>query len=158
MNNQICFMFGNRDTPPEAREFIEGSVELHIVDDGVTEFIVGQYGNFDRMAASVVMEMKQKYPHVRLTLLTPYYPTEVPEGFDGSIFPEGLEYIPKQIAIVAANHYMIDHADYVICYVTHNGNALLLYGRAERRAEKGELRIEELHSAGEWIKRYLNDC
>lgn len=156
MKNKICFMFGNHDTPCSVRELLEGSVELHIVDDGVTDFVVGQYGNFDRMAATVVMNLKKQYPYVRLILLTPYYPAEVPEGFDGSLFPEGQEFVPKQIAIVTANRYMVDHADHIICYVTHRGNSLLLYSRAEKRAEKGEVKIEELHSSGLWIQRYLD--
>lgn len=157
MESKICFMFGNHDTPSSARELLEGSVELHIIDDGVAEFIVGQYGNFDRMAAAVVMDMKKKYPHIKLTLLTPYYPTEVPEGYDSSLFPEGQEFVPKPIAIVAANHYMIDNADHVICYVTHRGNSLLLYSRAEKREKKGELKIEELYSSGLWIKSNLDE-
>lgn len=41
-----CFCFGNHDAPDRIMELIESSVDLHILDDGVTEFIVGNHGNF----------------------------------------------------------------------------------------------------------------
>lgn len=46
--------------------------EHHIVHCGVTEFIVGNYGGFDRMAARAVISAKALYPGITLLLLLSY--------------------------------------------------------------------------------------
>ena len=88
-------------------------VEQHILEYGVTEFIVGHYGGFDRLAASAVKEAKRFYPEVKLTLLLSYHPAErpipTPDGFDGTFYPPGMESVPRKIAIVRANRYVVDH-------------------------------------------------
>lgn len=93
---------------------------------GVTEFLVGQYGAFDRMAAKAVIQVKEKYPDVTLTLLLAYHPSEkkveLPEGFDGSLYPEGQETVPKRLAIVRANQYAVMHSGYLIAYAWQPGS------------------------------------
>ena len=93
---------------------------------GVTEFLVGQYGAFDRMAAKAVIQLKEKYPDVKLTLLLPYHPgerkVELPDGFDGSLYPEGQETVPKRLAIVRANQYAVKHSGYLIAYAWQPGS------------------------------------
>lgn len=99
------------------------AVEQHIVEYGVTEFIVGHYGGFDRLAASAVKETKRFYPEVRLTLLLPYHPAErpipTPDGFDGTFYLPGMESVPSKAAIIRANRYVVDHVDYLIAYTWH---------------------------------------
>ena len=79
-------------------------VERHITEHGVTEFVVGHYGGFDRLAASAVREAKKRHPEITLTLLLPYHPHDqfipVPESFDGTFYPPGMETVPKRAAIV----------------------------------------------------------
>ena len=93
---------------------------------GVTEFLVGQYGAFDRMAAKAVIQLKEKYPDVVLTLLLAYHPGEkkvkLPEGFDGSLYPEGQETVPRRLAIVRANQYAVKHSGYLIAYAWQPGS------------------------------------
>ena len=64
----------------------------------VTCFYVGGYGGFDRIAASAVKQVKQRHPEIILMLVLPYHPAErpveIPYGFDGTYYPEGLENIP----------------------------------------------------------------
>lgn len=65
------------------------------------------------------MEAKQHRSNVTLTPLMPYYRADaehLPNGFDDSIFPDGLEAVPKCAAILRANQYMIYHCDYLIVY------------------------------------------
>ena len=99
------------------------AVENHIVDYGVTEFIVGNYGGFDRMAAKAVVSAKVLHPGITLLLLLPYHPAEwpieTPPGFDGTFYPPGMESVPRRYAIVRANRYLIDHVDYLIAYAWH---------------------------------------
>ena len=108
---------------------------------GVTEFIVGHYGNFDRMAARALVETKQAHSEISLWLLLPYHPTEqkaeVPEGFDGSFYPEGMEKVPRRLAIVKSNRYMVEHVEYLIVYARYpasNTQKLLKY--AQRKTFK----------------------
>ena len=53
-----CFFIGHREASEEIFSALTGAVEHHIVHCGVTEFIVGNYGGFDRMAARAVISAK----------------------------------------------------------------------------------------------------
>ena len=126
MDKRRCFFIGHRDAPSDLYPSILSAVEEHIVQYGVTEFLVGQYGAFDRMAAKAVIRLKEKYPGVALTLLLAYHPgekkVELPEGFDGSLYPEGQETVPKRLAIVRANQYAVKHSGYLIAYAWQPGS------------------------------------
>lgn len=116
---KTCFFIGHRDAPENIYERLLTAVERHISEYGVTDFVVGKYGNFDRPAARAVMEAKQHHHNVSLTLLMPYYHADaepLPDGFDGSLFPDGLETVPKRAVILRANLCMIHHCDYLIVY------------------------------------------
>lgn len=114
------FFIGHRDTPESVLPRLQAAVERHITQYGVTEFVVGHYGAFDRMAASAVHAVKERYPHVKLTLLLPYHPSmhpiEIPSYFDGSWYPADMGKVPLRIAIPRANRYAVTRAQYVIAY------------------------------------------
>lgn len=136
---RACFLFGHRDSPYDLRPRIEAAVEYHYSQLGIRQFIVGGYGSFDRMSGSAVKTVKLRHPDINLLLLIPYHPairsTEVPPGFDGTLYPEGMEIVPKKYAIVRANQYMIRNADTVICYVKHYGNTRALLEQAQKRSD-----------------------
>ena len=121
-----CFFIGHREANENIYADLRAAVEQHIVEFGVREFIVGHYGGFDRMAARAVIDAKKTHPEVTLTLLLPYHPAErpveAPEGFDGTYYPPGMEHVPRRVAIVRANRYMVDHVDYLIAYAWHPGS------------------------------------
>lgn len=133
---KTCFFIGHRDAPGNIYDRLLQAVERHICEYGTTDFIVGRYGNFDRLAARAVMEAKRHHADVTLTLLMPYYRTDtesLPDSFDGSLFPDGLETVPKRIAIIRANQYMIHHCDYLIVYdAGHIGNTRKLVADARK--------------------------
>lgn len=144
-----CFFTGHRDTPEEIFPLLVEAVERHISEYGVTDFYVGHYGSFDRMAGRAVKLAKEKHPHITLTLLLPYHPFDqpipTPEGFDGTYYPNGMETVPKRAAIVRANQCMVKECMYLIAYVTHSlGGAGNLLEYAEKRKERGLLWIENL--------------
>ena len=130
---------------------MHAAVEQHIVEYGVTEFIVGHYGGFDRLAASAVKEAKRFYPEVKLALLLPYHPAErpipTPDGFDGTFYLPGTESVPSKAAIIRANRYVVDHVDYLIAYAWHPAsNARELVEYAKKREKKGSLSITLIKS------------
>lgn len=146
MDTKSCFFIGHRETSEEIYPVLYAAVEQHILEYGVTEFIVGHYGGFDRLATSAVKEAKHFYPEVKLTLLLPYHPAErsisTLDGFDGTFYPPGMESVPRKAAIIRANRYVVDHADYLIAYVWHPAsNARELAEYAESREKKGSLII-----------------
>lgn len=131
-----CFLTGSSDAQNCMIERIEQAVEQHITAHSVTQFVVGQYGSFDRMATAAVIRAKKKYPHIKLFILLPYHPSEravqIPEHCDGTIFPEGLETVPRRVAIVRANQHMVMHSEYMIVYMQQavgNTRRLLEYAR-----------------------------
>ena len=144
MSKNICFFIGHRETPDSIYPVLLRAVEEHIVQYGVTEFIVGHYGSFDFLAARAVTELKTRHPGVVLTMLLPYHPSErkikLPEGFDGSWYPPEMEMVPRRVAIVRANRCAVDHAGYLITYVRHPAsNAWELVEYARKRVVVTEL-------------------
>ena len=118
-----CFFIGHRETMGEIYPQLEAAIERHITQLGVREFIVGNYGGFDRIAARALVAAKAQHPEIVLLLLVPYHPAErpiqAPPGFDGTFYPPGMENVPRKFAIVRANRYMVEHVDYMIAYVWH---------------------------------------
>ena len=146
----LCFFLGHRDAPDDVRPALVQAVERSITQHGVTEFVVGHYGSFDRMASSVVRAAKVVHPTIKLTLLLPYYTNHMAntgEGFDGFFYPEGQEAIPKRAAIIRANRCMIDQCDILIMYARHIGsNTREFLDYAQRLAtRKGKPRIINLN-------------
>ena len=88
MQCKSCFFIGHREAGPEILPALEDAIEKHISEYGVTEFIVGNYGGFDRLAARAVIAAKERHPDITLSLLIPYHPAErpigTPPGFDGT--------------------------------------------------------------------------
>ena len=149
MTLKTCFFLGHRDAPESLRTQLEESVLRHITEYGVDHFTVGRYGNFDRMAYRTVREMKKRYA-VTLSLLLPYHPFDcpvpVPEGFDNTFYPPGMETMPKRAAIIQANRYMIRHSDFLICYDrVQVGNTRELVEEARRRERRGLMQITNLY-------------
>ena len=57
---KTCFFIGHRETPDTVLPALMAEVERHIVEYGVTDFVVGRYGNFDMMAARAVLAAKKR--------------------------------------------------------------------------------------------------
>lgn len=132
---KTCFFIGHRDTSEDIYTVLETEVERHVAEYGVDEFVIGHYGNFDRLAARAVKASKATHPNVTLTLLMPYLNNmPLPEGFDGAVYPDGLEYVPKKYAIPRANQAMVDRCDYLIAYVKYPfGGAFKCLNYARRK-------------------------
>ena len=134
----ICFFIGHRDSPISLYPALRDAVMRHADEYGVTEFLVGHYGAFDRMASRAAAEAKQAHPTLRLTLLLPYHPAEqpvpLPEGFTGSLYPPEMERVPRRMAIVRANRYAIERADFLIAYAVRPGSSssFLEYARSRK--------------------------
>lgn len=144
-----CFFIGHRDAPESIAPILTAEVERHISAYGVSTFVVGRYGRFDSLAARTVIDAKVKHPNVTLALLLPYHPAErpieIPTGFDATIYPSGMEKVPRRYAIVEANKAMIRRADYLIAYASHiASNTIKFLEYARNREKNGKIVVTNI--------------
>lgn len=144
-----CFFIGHRDADNQLLPRIIEAAERLILEEHVTVFYVGRYGNFDRMAGQAIVQLKIQYPSILLYLVLPYHPADkpmkAPAGYDGTFYPDGMESVPPRYAISRANYKMIDTCDFLIAYVTHTvSNACNLWEYAMHRQKKGLIRVINL--------------
>ena len=116
--NAACF-FGHREVLHNIRPKLTEIIEKLIFDEGVRDFYVGHQGQFDNMVYSVLKELKANYPHIRYTVVLAYMPDEHIKELYGedTLFPDGLENVPKKFAISKRNDWMIQQSGVVVCYV-----------------------------------------
>lgn len=142
-----CFFIGHRDTRGGVFPNLLNVVRIHVETHGVREFIVGRYGNFDKLAAKAVNQIKKSHPEITLTLLCPYHPgmrvVRLPKGFDSTLYPFN-KLVPHRLAIVLANEKAIDMCDYLIAFVNHPGKSRDFLELATQREKKGRIRITNL--------------
>ena len=144
-----CFFIGHREAGKDVIPLLAEAVEKHITEHSVTDFYVGHYGGFDRLAAQAVKEAKERHLEIRLTLVLPYHPAirpiNVPKGFDGSFYPWEDEKIPKRLAIIKTNQRMVDTCDYLITYAYHFlGGTGQIVEYARKREKRGQIHVENL--------------
>ena len=144
-----CFFIGHREASLEVLPALAEAIEQHIVEYGVTEFIVGNYGGFDHMAAKAVIAAKDRHRGITLSMLIPYHPAErpvePPQGFDNTFYPPGMEKVPRRFAIVRANRYTFDHVDYLIVDAWHPAsNARDLVEYAKKREQRNLISVTVL--------------
>ena len=116
--NAACF-FGHREVLHNIRPKLTAIIERLITEDNVTEFYVGHHGQFDCMVYSVMKELKAKYPQIRYTVVLANMPDEhIKEVYgEDTLFPDGMENVPKKFAISKRNDWMIQQSGVVVCYV-----------------------------------------
>ena len=134
--NKTCCFFGHREVMHNIRQKLTAIIESLITEDNVTEFYVGHQGQFDNMAYSVLKELKSNYPHIRYSVVLAYMPDEHFKEVYGedTLFPDGLESVPKRFAISIRNDWMIQHSDYAVCYVHKiTGGAAKFREKAEKK-------------------------
>ncbi len=134
---KVCAFFGHRQIflTPEENQNLINAIHLVIQKYHITEFWVGGYGDFDRLAAEAVRALKKQYSDVRLCLVQAYLNSKryMPALYDWTFYPEGQETVPQKFAISARNKYMLQHCDCVIGYVKNPfGGAWLALKQAAR--------------------------
>lgn len=144
-----CYFIGHRDAGEDLLSALTVAVERHVMDFGVIDFFVGHYGGFDSLVARVLKESKERHPAIRLTLVLPYHPAirpiSTPKGFDGTLYPWEDEKIPKRLAIIKTNQYMVDVCNHLIAYAHHSfGGTGQIMEYARKREKKGLIRITNL--------------
>ncbi len=113
------------------------------VGDKAAEMYLGGYGGFDEFAYDCCRKYKETHPNITLIFVTPYMTVEYQQNhleyqktrYDSILYPS-IEDKPLRFAISYRNKYMIEKADIVIAYVTHDwGGAYTTYKHAKRKGK-----------------------
>ena len=131
----VCTFFGHKDTPKEIEPTLRSTLIDLIENKNVNVFYVGNNGNFDTMVRRQLEDLSQTYPIIYSVVLA-YLPTEKNryDNLTNTIYPEGLETVPKRFAISRRNKWMIQQSDIVVTYVAHNfGGAAQFKALAENK-------------------------
>lgn len=140
MKRKVCCFAGHDEFYDEnMRDKIKICAEKLIRDESVGIFMVGNYGGFDRIAASAIRSLKTKYQDIRLELIVPYLTAEIvteknwySRQYDSVIIADIPENTPKKYGIIYANKYIVEKSDFMIAHIDHTfGGAYktLLYAK-----------------------------
>lgn len=143
---------GHRDTPdtPELRSWLSESVE-RLIREGADTFYLGGYGEFDRIAASVVWGLKKKYPQIESVLVLAYLGRKVnAEYYDRTMYPE-IEGGPKRFAITKRNRWLVDNSDVLIADVILDTGGAAATRRYAVRRKKRVINYKEVREDGNRI-------
>lgn len=119
---RTCCFTGHRticpDQYPDIQKRLASQVEQLILQ-GVCVFAAGGAIGFDTLAAEVVLELRNKYPQIKLILVLPCA---------GKVSPKREQIMAQadEVRVLAAqyhagcmqvrNRYLVEHADYCLCY------------------------------------------
>ena len=135
-----CTFFGHRNAPKEIEPTLRSTLIDLIENHDVKLFYVGNHGGFDAMVRRVLKDLAEKYDityHVVLAYMPGKKDEFSYEDYSDTIFPDGIESVPKRFAITYRNKWMIDHSDYVVTYVTnHIGSGAAQFKELAEKKEK----------------------
>lgn len=145
---RTCFFTGHRRLPAakidEIKEKLSGNIEKLIIEYDVRDFISGGALGFDTVAAKAVLELKEKYPHIRLLMYLPCYGQSKKWGYrqrfqyqllkshaDEILYVTEKEYTPDCMQL--RNMRMIKDAFFCIsfCIMNNTGTGLTLKNAEE---------------------------
>ena len=130
-----CTFFGHRDSPTGITDALRAVLIDLIEKAGVNEFLIGNQGVFDQIAANVLKGLKMQYTEIRCTCVCAYMPTaqQANEDLD-TVYPEEVAMTPPRFAIDRRNRWMLERADIVVVYVKSPvGGAAKFKAMAERK-------------------------
>ena len=128
----VCAFFGHRDCPASVKPKLFETIKRQI-EQGTTRFYVGNNGNFDTMALSCLRTLKKEYKNISYAVVVAYISADKSEYLpEETVFPEGIETVPKRFAIDFRNRWMIAQSDTVISYIAHS------FGGAAKYVKKAE--------------------
>ena len=116
----ICSFFGHRSVPDWLDKILEDELRMIIesFDSDIT-FYVGNKGEFDRLVQRILSLMMKEYPRITVYVVMDYLPLDKESDFGlSTILPDGFENVPRRLAIVHRNKWMINECDFAVVYFT----------------------------------------
>ena len=130
---------------------IENTILQQIKKAEKITFYCGGYGDFDNICARVCRSIKKRGVDCEILLIIPYLPEsgradmrcKIDEGiYDGSVYPP-IEQVPKRLAILKRNEWMIDNSDVVVAFVKQDFGGAYKALEYARRRKKAIVNIAE---------------
>ncbi len=117
----VCTFFGHKDTPKEIEPTLRATLIALIENSDVTDFYVGNNGNFDAAVCRQLESLAIVYP-INFSTVLAYVPKSKSENnnYTNAIIPEGIETVPKRFSISWRNRWMVQKSDIVVAYVTRS--------------------------------------
>ncbi len=80
---------------------------------------------------------KREYPHIEYAVVLAYLSNagRMEYDFTETLYPEGLERVPKRAAIIERNHWMIRRSDCVVVWAGNIGNSATLAEYAKKQGK-----------------------
>ena len=129
----VCTFFGHSECCGLDREVLRSAIEK-LIKEGVTEFVVGDHGQFDSMVFSCLLDLSKEYSEISYSVALAYFPRHKGELYHGhSFYPEGQEVGPARFAIERRNRYLIDSAEMCLCYVNHTFGGAYKFAKMAKR-------------------------
>lgn len=134
--------FGHRNTPKEIESDLRRTLIDLIDNDKATDFYVGNNGNFDALVCRQLQELSKIYD-IKYNIVLAYLPVGNSEYNDyiNTVYPEGIETVPKRFAIIWRNKWMLKQADTVITYVTHPSSGAWEFERMAVKQGKAVIKL-----------------
>lgn len=123
---KICCFAGHNEVSDTSNvyEKIRHIVEHLIIEEGVEEFLVGDYGDFNEISKKAILEAKVGFPEIKLNCVIPYNASNLNEyhylhgeSYNKIFTVEVPKNAPLKFSFIKCNEYMIDNSEYMICYV-----------------------------------------
>ena len=135
-----CTFFGHKYVPDSVEPALRSLLKNLIEKEGADLFYVGNHGAFDAMARRVLRDLSKRYPityHVVLAYMPREHDALNPSDYSDTILPEGVENVPRRFAISFRNRWMVERADVVVTYVTHEiGSGAAQFKKLAERKKK----------------------
>ena len=141
---KTALFIGNRDCYQVEEADIEQAI-ITSIENGITVFLNGGQGYFDKTCAVIVHRLKKNYPHIKSLLVIPYRDFKI---FNDSLFEEiiypfeshAFSYYTYKSGSNKRNRWSVDHSSVAICYVYRAGGA----EKTLKYAKKQNLKIIDL--------------
>lgn len=142
-----CFS-GHRNLPQDCTELqtnLEKAI-IELIEQGVVFFGNGGAVGFDALAATMVLKLKEDYPHIRLVMVLPCPPEQQSLKWNDEQKKQYYEILGQadkvrilspqytEKCMLDRNRHMVDNSAYLICYLRqHSGGTFYTVNYAERK-------------------------
>lgn len=138
-----CTFFGHRDCPMSIKPILYDILIDLIENNGVTNFYVGNHGNFDNIAYNLLRDIKKQYPNIKYNVVLAYLPNCKYYKTENTLYPEGIELVPKRFAIDYRNRFMLDNTDFVVAYMLYSHGGASKYINLAIKKQKNIIYINK---------------
>ncbi len=142
-----CFS-GHRNLPQDCTELqtnLEKAI-IELIEQGVVFFGNGGAVGFDALAATMVLKLKEDYPHIRLVMVLPCPPEQQSLKWNDEQKKQYYEILGQadkvrilspqytEKCMLDRNRHMVDNSAYLICYLREQrGGTFYTVNYAERK-------------------------